>query len=233
MVLGCLAVPKKLRLAFCMFAGVGILVTFSRSSWLLWVIGITGLGLTGQVFFRSKIASIVVLGAVVLLAVYALLVGTLLSLFESLGFDQYLTGGTVSRLGGGGAAFQDASATGRIGAIWHSLSEFQKHPWLGGGLGTTAEWVSMNRPHNLYLMYAVDAGIFGLLLIFALVGILWSQVNSIGRVAVLLYAVSSVFTHNNLEQAHMLCLIAIMIVAYPRRDCLSGESVHYASSKFH
>lgn len=217
MVLSCLAIPKHLRPVYCLIVGIGVLLTFSRSSWLLWAIGITGLAATGQVFLKSKVASAFVFGSVGLLVVFALLSGIMLDIFQAIGVDQYLTGGTTARLGGGAGTFSDASAAGRIDAIWYSLSEFRQHPWFGAGLGATTDWITLNRPHNMYLMLAVESGIVGLLVFLLLIGILWLHSNSIGRVAVVLYAVSSFFSHTNLEQPAILCLMAMVAVFYPRK----------------
>jgi O-antigen ligase len=69
----------------------------------------------------------------------------------------------------------------------------------------------------MYLMLAVESGIVGLLVFLLLIGILWLHSNSIGRVAVVLYAVSSFFSHTNLEQPAILCLMAMVAVFYPRK----------------
>lgn len=216
MVLSCLAVPRKFRLAYCIIVGTGVLLTFSRSSWILWAIGMIGLSATGKVFSQARLASVFAIGSLSLLVIYALWSGAVLDLFFATGYDQYLDNNTVARLAGGESISQDASINTRIEMVRKSLTEFQQHPWFGAGLGATSEWLTINRPHNLYLMVAVEAGIFGLLVLLALIGILWTNVDSVGRVAVVMYAVSSLFSHNSLEDARLLCLIAIMIAVYKR-----------------
>ena len=220
MVLSCVVLPKPIRLVYCVIAGIAVLITFSRSAMLLWVIGIIGLAATGNLVFRSKVAAVIVFGGLGLLTILAIVSGSMLDAFQAVGLDKYLTTGTLSRLGGDAAELQDASAAGRINVLWHSLAEFQKHPWFGSGLGATSEWISLQRPHNLYLMLAVEAGIFGLLVFLALIATLWFHTNAVGRVAVVMYAVSSFFTHNNLEHPATLCLLAIMIALYPRTDTM-------------
>ena len=230
MVLAASSVPARLRIAFCMVAGIGILLTFSRSALLLWTIGMVGLAATGALGVRSRLAyaaGIVVACLAIVAAIYS---GLMLTVFETLGLDQYLTRGTLSRLGGAAASLQDASATGRINAIWYSLGEFSKFPWLGAGLGATSEWISLQRPHNLYLMLAVEAGMLGVLVFVSLLLILWRSVNSTGRVVVFMYAVSSFFTHNNLEHPATLCLLALVLALYPSSERSFKAAAAYPES---
>ena len=56
MVLSCTILPRKLRLAYCFIVGAGILITFSRSSWLLWVVGVTGLELNRADFYHKELS---------------------------------------------------------------------------------------------------------------------------------------------------------------------------------
>lgn len=218
MVLSSVAVPRRYRLAYCMIVGTGVLITFSRSSWILWAIGMIGLSVTGKLLFQTRLASLLAIGAISIFVVYLLWSGAMLDVFHSTGFDKYLDSNTVARLSGSESISQDSSIGARAEMIRVSLSEIQQRPWFGAGLGATKEWLSTARPHNLYLMVAVEAGIFGLLVLLLLIGILWRSVDSVGRVAVVMYAVSSLFSHNNLEQAHLLCLIAIMIVVFERPE---------------
>jgi len=220
MVLSSVAVPRRYRLAYCVIVGTGVLITFSRSSWILWAIGMIGLSVTGKLFLQARLASFLAIGTVSIFVIYSLWSGGMLDVFYSTGFDKYLDSNTIARLSGGESISQDGSIGARAEMARISLVEFQQHPWFGAGLGATKEWLSTERPHNLYLMVAVEAGIFGLLVLWLLIGILWRNVDSVGRVAVVMYAVSCLFSHNNLEQAYLLCLIAIMIVVFkhPERE---------------
>lgn len=218
MVLSSVAVPRRYRLAYCMIVGTGVLITFSRSSWILWAIGMIGLSVTGKLFLQARLASLLAIGTVSIFVIYSLWSGGMLEVFYSTGFDKYLDSNTIARLSGSESISQDGSIGARAEMARISLVEFQQNPWFGAGLGATKEWLSTERPHNLYLMVAVEAGIFGLLVLWLLIGILWRNVDSVGRVAVVMYAVSCLFSHNNLEQAHLLCLIAIMIVVYKRPE---------------
>ena len=218
MVLGCAAFNPKLRLAFCVFVGVAILFTFSRSSWLLWVIGITGLAIAGKLTTRLRLLPIIVVAGVAVAFLLALWTGILLDLFYAFGLDRYLDNATLARIAGGEAAVWDESAASRTQMVVHALSEFGEHPIFGTGLGSTGSWLTLDRPHNTYLLLAVEGGIFGLSVFIALLVILWRLADGTGKTAVAMYAVSSIFAHTNLTQIYMLCLLAFIAVVYRNRD---------------
>lgn len=220
MVLSCLVVPRKFRMAYCIFVGTGVFLTFSRSAWILWAIGMIGLSTTGKLFLQARLASIFVVGSLSILVLYVLWSGAILDMFRASDYDQYLGSNITGRLAGGESITQDESMIARVEMVRKSISEFAQRPWFGSGVGATSEWLTVNRPHNLYLMVAVEAGIFGLLVLFALFGIIWTQVDSVGRVAVVMYAASGLFSHSSLEDARMLCLLAIIIAVY-RRSALA------------
>ena len=141
-----------------------------------------------------------------------------MDVFDATGYDVYLDDNMAARLSGSRSISQDGSINTRIELVRENMLEFQKHPWFGNGLGATSEGLAIYKPHNLYLTVAVEGGIFGLLVLFALIGILWTNVDSVGRVAVVIYAASCLFSHNNLQQGHLLCLLTIMIVVYRRPE---------------
>jgi O-antigen ligase len=224
MVLSCAAIPRQLRVPFCLFAGLGILLTFSRSSWLLWAIGMIGLAATHELSKTSRAVTFWIVSALSAFIIFALLSGSMLEIFYTLGLGAYLDSNTVARLGGGGTTFQDASTSVRVDMIVRSIEDFQRHPWFGLGLGSTSEWMSMSRPHNLYLMIAVEAGVLGLLVITALFIFMWPKCTSIGRVALIVYAISGFFSHMNLVQPAMLCLLAIIAACHGNRALLTRSA---------
>ena len=229
MTLGCMLLPRKYRLLFCAFASIGILFTFSRSAWLLWAIAVIGLAATGQLFLRSRLSSMVMIGTLGILVIYALLTGVVLDVLYALGLESYLSDNVAARLGGLGSTFQDASTDVRLDMVRHSIAEFREHPWLGAGLGATSEWMTLDRPHNLYLMIAVESGVVGLLVLCGLLWIMWAKSSPAGRVAALLFAVSSLFAHTSLSQAYMLCTIAIIVVTMSSSN---GRSQSHLSRNF-
>ena len=124
----------------------------------------------------------------------------------------------MERLGSGGHWYDNATAEARLELAGKGLGDFAAKPWFGGGIGATGDWVDSGRPHNMYLLSAAEGGMLGLFVFLALIGALWYSVDSVGRVAVVVFAVANNFTHNNLEDPKILCLLAIMAVANQRAN---------------
>ncbi len=213
MVVACGAIPRKMRLAFCVLAGAAVLVTFSRSSWILWATGVVGLAGTGVLIRNLKFTAALAIGSLAIGIVLALLTGGAFELINE-NFGSFLSDDSVSRIGGTGTAFGDASARSRLDLMWSGLETFAASPWVGVGLGGTEDWVADKRPHNMYLLIAIEGGIVGLAIYLGLVFAIWLSVNPTGKVAVMVFAVSGFFSHNLLEQPEILCLVAVVIIVY-------------------
>jgi len=213
MVAGIPLVPKKFRLIFTMFVGLGVIVTFSRSSWLLWGLAMIALSSTGYLVFRDKVSSVIVVGFISSLIIFILLMGSMLEYLTAFGIDDYLTSNTLARLGGSGQAFSDVSTQTRVNLVMKSWAVFQNNPWFGAGLGyTRGVWALTHGPHNMYLTMAAEGGVLGLAIFMSLLLILFYMGDNIGKVLTIIYAASSITTHNNLEQPALLVILAFIVV---------------------
>ena len=208
-------VPSRFRVLYCLFMGIGMLVTLSRSAWLLWAVAVTLLAGYGYIVFKRKGVGMLAVGAAGGVIVYGLLTGGFLEVVSDSGFAGYLNSQAMARLAGGDEpGGEDSSLVGRMGVAEKSFEVFQNHPWFGAGLGYTKEWEYIE-PHNMYLMMAAEGGVVGVSLFIALLVILWRETDSIGRILVVLFAMRSLFSHNMLEQPIMLIFIALVALSYP------------------
>jgi len=215
-------VPWRTRLVFCTCVGLGVLVTFSRSAWLVWIVSVMGLAMSGHFVMRHKGPLIVLMGLTSVALVYGLLGGGLYDLLAETGYSTKLTPDTFARLGASGMAFADNSALSRGEVARHAWEVFTLHPWFGAGLAYTREWGSIGA-HNLYLSMAVQGGVVGLALALGLLAVLWRSTTSNGRVLLTAFAVLSLFSHNSLDQPPLLVILALIAsLSKQRRDCNDG-----------
>ena len=211
MVLSVPLVTQRLRLVYCAFVGLGVLVTFSRGPWLFWFVAVIGLASIRYIDVGRKSTSIIVTASLAGIVVYSALTGGLLGFVSDAGLDKYLTQDTYTRLGGEGAAFSDSSTESRVAAAEKAWSTFGDYPWTGAGLGYDRE--SRNFSHNTYLVEASEGGVIKLGIFVSLLIVLWFITDNIGRITLIVYALSSFTSLDNLRQPALivfLCLIAVI-----------------------
>ncbi len=211
-------IPKKLRLFYCIYAGIGILLTFSRASWMLWALGLAGLAATGYISFKYKKTGLIFITLAGALILYALLSGTLFELLKNTSFANYLTPDTLERLGVSGSAFKDSSANERALVATKAWHLFQSHPWFGMGLAYTQEWDAPVAPHNMYLTMAAEGGLISAGIYIAFLIMLWFMTNPLGKVLVITITLSSIFTHNNLDQPATLIIFSLIAALNTKKD---------------
>ncbi|MDH5570287.1 MAG: O-antigen ligase family protein [Gammaproteobacteria bacterium] len=211
MVVGLPLVPRKIRLAYCALVGVGVLVTFSRGPWFLWLIAIIGLSVSGHLESSRKAMSIIIVSFLSGFVVYNALTGGFLDILTATGLDEYLTRGTLARLGDNGTAFSDNSTVSRAAAAAKAWAVFSEYPLFGAGLGHDQGWTV--GAHNTYLRFAAEGGIFRLGIFIGLLVVLWYIADSIGRITLVVYAASSMVSHNNLEAPPLLLILALIVAS--------------------
>jgi hypothetical protein len=209
MIAGLGAVPGRLRLPFVAACGVGVLVTFSRESWLLWGIAFVWavqqghLGGTGRGRVRTLVGAAV--GAGIVLFVFS---GGLGQLVGQSQLRAYLNDNTLARIGISASVLSGDSAEERRYLVVRSLEEGASAPLLGKGFGQTQNWGRLPGPHNTFLLFFVEGGVIGLAIFVALAVMLWLAGTGVGRIVAGLFIVSSFFSHNNLEQPAIMLMIA-------------------------
>ncbi len=158
-VFGCLigltALPKRCRELFLIAAGLGVAATFSREAMLAFLIVVVGASI-GKAISCPRLLFMIAVGGVVF---------TTFDIGMSLTDNGVLSEEHVSRLS---MTVSDSSARDRYRLAKKVLAKFEESPLLGNGFDTAGYWAD-NQSHNLYLSFMADHGIFGILLIPALV----------------------------------------------------------------
>ncbi len=191
-------IPQRLRIPFVLLCGFGVLMTFSRSSILLWGASVAALFLIGSIGRMSVFKMVV--GAASIFVAAAIVFGAASDVIQDSFLADYLDTGTQARMGIGSNTFSDWSFDGRVRAALAAADEFAAAPWFGHGLGSTREWSMPIAPHNTYLMVAAEGGLLALAVYALMIIICWNSTDRLGKIIVGLYAVSGMITHNNLDQ---------------------------------
>jgi len=220
MVAGIGVVPRSIRLWYVLLCGLGVLVTFSRSAWLLWFIGVFFLGWVGVIgaVRYQKISTILI--AILTVTMLGLLFdGKLAQIAHNSSLAKYLDPNTSARLGIGGGQFEDRSTSMRIELAKEALAQGAEAPVLGHGLGFTRErdgWIYSSSTHNMYLLLWAEGGIVGLAVYLWLMILLVYHSNGVGRVIALQYVFAGFMTHNLLDQpAGLIVLALVCVLRYP------------------
>lgn len=212
MVAGVTVMPRRWRLWFVMVCGLGVLLTFSRASWIVWGLGVLWLGWTGEVGpARHRWAAAALAGAIGLGFVGLVFTGGLGNMLGQGIFASHLDANTLSRLGVGSSSLSGHSADLREMLTWASLRIGANAPLLGHGLGYTREWQFPVGPHDMYLLFWVEGGIPGLLLYVGLMVLLWHFSHGVGRIVALQLIIAGFFTHNQMEQPAFLVMMSFVI----------------------
>ncbi len=219
MVIATWVVPKPMRWWFCLLIGAAVLLTFSRSSMFQWALAVVALAWANR-FSLPRVPSIGIALALVAAAGMAMLAGQMPEVLSSLGIGARLTADTTARITGSIFEQGDLSTLGRLRLIEQSFRLFLENPLLGHGLGSTYEWRIGGGTHNMYMMFAVEMGLVGVALFVALIAVLWRGESTLARIVGVLFAISSMFTHNNLEHPALMVILAIAASSFQ----LSGEA---------
>lgn len=191
----------------------GILLTFSRSGILAWLI-IIGYCFVARLFSRiAFIAAIIGMSAVLLTApLFMGLLFTELDIAVLENLSQRLM--FFSNLD-----VSDHSASTRHEVARHAWESFLSNPVIGNGAGFTLTWtVAEEGPHNQHLMILAEYGLAGYLVFLSLVILIMKRTLGtrnawIGPVGPLLFVIFiwfSFFTHNMFDNLYWLVTFAVV-----------------------
>lgn len=209
---GLAIIPISLRWPFVILLTSAILLTFSRGSWL--VLGISLLWFAWQGYLGGKAMRFVLFGLAMFGVAFfgiTMLSGTLAELIAASPIGNYLDANTLARLGASEFA-TDYAANERRSVAQLAMSAFLDghNPVFGYGIGHTFEWEMDVSTHNLYLLFLVEGGLFGLAIYLSLLGVLWKSASGIGRLVVLQFAIYSFFDHNLLDSPGRIIFLAMV-----------------------
>jgi len=206
------SVPRRLRWLFVLACGVAVLLTFSRSGWIVWGVGVAWMGWQSE--SSSGIRKFAIATACVVLGLGFLVMvffGGLGELLMNTSIGNYLDANTLARLGVGASSLSNRSADLHREEIWYSFSQFSRNPLFGNGLGYVYEWELPVGPHDVYLRFLVEGGLCGLLFYLLLMALLWFSTRGIDRVLVLQVLVASFFNHNILEIPTVIMVMTFLL----------------------
>lgn len=212
MLCGMDSVPARLRWLFVLWCGVGVLVTFSRSAWIMWGVTLVWPGWRDRAHGAKWKFALITLstlaGVGILLALFTGQLGELLS---GTSLARYLDPNTLARMGVGSSSFSGDSAATRTDLIWFSLHEAAQSPLFGHGSGHVYEWAFPVGPHDMYLRFLVEGGVCGLAFYLALLVMLWRATSGLQRMLVLQLVIASFFSHNLLESPAVILVITFVL----------------------
>ncbi len=210
MVLSASVMMPTLRAPFMALIGVGVFVTFSRSSTIEWLIAVIGLMITGKV--RGK--HVAMTCGVCIVAVMLFLIprwDELLTTWERSGV---MSKTVLERLEwfGDPTGVSDTSSWERKLVARRAWEQVGNNPIIGNGPGSyRGAYVGA---HNQYLAFMQDYGVTGALIVPALLtAIIWRARGEERSIAMLLVCVAGLqgfFTHNLLEMPYLLLGFALM-----------------------
>jgi len=212
MALGIWVLPRHLRVFFTLAVGLGVLLTFSRSAIVVWLVAMIALIWYGAFPYKKALVWVAVGGGLAFVA-GSIMLGTMPGLLEAAGLTERLNADTIDRMSGSFFSQRDLSSRDRLAVAQQGLRLFLDSPMLGAGLGATREGLSVGAPHNMYILLAAEMGVLGLAMFFSLIWILWSTGAPVARIIVLVLAVSSLFSHNQLEQVAMMVVLSLAVSA--------------------
>jgi hypothetical protein len=161
MIVGSQVLPRRLRLSFYLLAGVGVAMTFSRSTIVGWVIASTVLLAFDATRSRTRDYTIGALAAAML--AFALLQGAAASGFLDMSSLDDNLSDRVSFFKT--LDVSDEAAQERKDVAAKAWEMFQAQPVVGNGLGSTVRWNERVSTHNMFLYFMADHGVAGALIL--------------------------------------------------------------------
>lgn len=207
--------PKQWRSFYCLLVALGVFVTFSRSSLMMWALAMV-LVAWFRGFHVRRAFSVSVVAMFLIVAGATLVEGRWGSYLSDMGLGEYLDANTSARIAGSFVEQADHSSRERALVARRGFERFLDAPVFGNGIGAATSPGTGVSTHNQYLHMAVEFGLIGALLLIAVIWLLWRTGTAPARVTSALYAFSCLFTHNNLEGpaiAVVLSLAATLVVA--------------------
>lgn len=195
-------------------AGFGLLLTFSRSGWIIFLFGGLGLAMLGKL--GGGRARFIFLGIVALISAllfYAYTSGELYLFMSRSSLGEFLDPNTLARLGSRGAALDDYSSIERSGVIVKGWEAFLEAPLLGHGVGYTYIWGDRTSTHNMVLLMGAELGLPGIAAYLGLFAVLIARARGVYRLLAVVLLADGMFTHNQLDFISQVIPIAFVIAS--------------------
>jgi len=230
LILGIDMVPKKFRLFFIFILFVGVFFTMSRSNIMIFLISIL------IIFFQKKLYFTHLLTSFITITLFFTWLST--GGFDTLSskFDLEVTENMKNRVN----FFADNKSSDtedmneRKEVLFSAIDMYTSSPIVGSGYASTRLWDHEVSPHNTFVMHWADYGIFGILLMplmFFLSSLNIfkfgdSKQKDIAILIIIYFTLSSLFSHNMLEQPLQIASIVMLsIIGYKAKNKAIGRDV--------
>lgn len=203
------ALKMMYRTPLLILAGVGVTLTFSRSSIIAWVVL--------WVFLQAR--RLLPKSALLFIFIGLMAVPVLMAGFESYLEGRYDLAGSVSDLQERLNFFSemklnDHSSEGRSAMLQAGLDLYLGYPVEGAGAGATFVWSHPLGVHNQLILFAAEYGVAGLMLWLSMAVLIargrYFQDRSLQLAVLFLFVFMSMFTHNMLDMLHWLLTLALV-----------------------
>ena len=203
-------VYKRLRLLYMLIVFMGVLVTFSRSAILLYLILTLIFAIQKKINFVSLLISIISLSFV-----FGMVLAFALHFLKSNGIKTSNIEQRIAYIESFGGSGNDKSADERIHILEDSYNLFAKNPLLGQGVAATKLWGHKVEAHNQYMNYFAQFGILSIfifpLLVYLSIKGAKNEALSLAVAFVIFILVKGIFTHNILRSYYYLISFALMV----------------------
>ena len=210
MILTITLIPIRYRLWFIFYILIGVLLTFSRSMSLGWLIAVAMMWQQKII----KLSNFVLLATIFPLLIYSFLPDILY--YINIHYGIFAEEGIYQRMSWFAHPLFDVdlSEIERKYVANLSWQMFLDKPLLGNGIGSTDLWTEQVSTHNMYLYFMADYGIIGVFIypLFVLAAV-WRARNDVRKVAVS-FAIFALFwgffSHNIVDAYFSLIAFALM-----------------------
>jgi O-antigen ligase len=203
----------RLRAAVMGMVGIAVLLTLSRGGIVLW--GVASLMMIGSRAVRVRhlvlvAVALAVVGVAGLAATNRL--ATTLNIARIISSQQRV----LDRVFRASETVEagDRSSASRVEVAQVAWGVFEDNPFFGAGVGAVTETRIGIAPHNMYLRWAAEYGLVGLLvypaLIVALVAPAWRSHHNIALQFAVFLALLGLLSHNVLDDWPNVLLLAVM-----------------------
>ncbi|PIG91486.1 O-antigen ligase family protein [Gloeocapsopsis sp. IPPAS B-1203] len=206
MIFGTGLVPQKYRPYFIAFIGLGILLTFSRGAILGWILVIL-IFLKQKVITKNQLIYWLIGTGIIVIGL-----GLLSSNFININQLPY---GVRERLEWfENPTASEHSADSRMAILIAGWQLFIQSPLWGNGIASTIDWSYRISTHNMYLVFMVDHGFLGILILPLFVYAVTYPTRGENRYVALSFAILillwGLFSHTILEDRFILLSFALM-----------------------
>jgi len=217
-------IPNKFKIFFLFLTLVGVVVTFSRSGMLGWLIVVL-------LLFRYKLIdkkSSLILFIILLASI--LLLAPLLYDFIIHSFDNH-SSNLINRLNFFAQSSKtDGSELERLKIMLAAFDLFADNPLFGAGLGVIRHWQFHVAPHNIYLSLMAQFGLVGLAsylyLLYTLVAKAKGSTKILAKIF-LAYLLFMGFTSHNILTAYQTIIVLVLMSNMSYRSYIRYESKKY------